>query len=142
MEIKKTIGRIETIDLPSLSIFNIQAKIDTGAKTSVLHCDDYQIIKQNDTEYIKCSFHFGDNTISEDKVFLLPVKSKKRIKSSFGQSERRYIFSTTIRMFGQEYPIDLSLRNRSRMAYPMLLGKSFIKNKFLVDVSELNLSSR
>lgn len=142
MKVKKTIGRIEMIDLPDLSIFKLQAKVDTGAKTSVLHCSDYQIVKQNDKEYIQCSFDFEDTIVGEREVFLLPVKSKKRIKSSFGHSERRYIFSTIIRMFDQEYPIDLSLRDRSKMSYPMLLGKNFIKDKFLVDVSELNLSSK
>ena len=37
---KLIIGRRELIDFPELSLFGIEAKIDTGAYTSVLHCHD------------------------------------------------------------------------------------------------------
>ncbi|HZH54440.1 MAG TPA: RimK/LysX family protein, partial [Sphingobacteriaceae bacterium] len=65
---------------------------------------------------------------------------ERTIKNSFGQEENRYVVKTVVRMFGQEYPIELSLRDRSDMEFPMLLGRSFIREKFLVDVSRSNLN--
>ena len=52
MKGKKIIGRIENIDLPELGLYNIQAKTDTGAETSVLHCEDMEVVKQNGHLYI------------------------------------------------------------------------------------------
>lgn len=141
MQPKKTIGRIETIDLPELELQQIKAKIDTGAKTSVLHCEDYTLISNNGKEFIKCTFNTKNKTgetISIDRI--LPVISRKTIKSSFGQSEIRHIFITKICMFDEVYDIELSLRDRKEMTYPMLLGRNFIKGKFLVDVSQTNLA--
>ena len=37
---KQTIGRREVIDFPSLGLYGIVAKVDTGAYTTALHCHD------------------------------------------------------------------------------------------------------
>ena len=52
MKGKKTIGRTEIIDLPELGLYNIHAKIDTGAETSVLHCEDMEVVKKAGHLYI------------------------------------------------------------------------------------------
>lgn len=132
---KKTIGRIETVDLPELGLFNVPVKIDTGAKTSVLHCTDYEVFEKDNHRYIKCRFHIDEDTEPTEE-FIFPVHRERRIKSSFGHSEIRFIFTTKIRMFDRIYEIKLSLRDRSAMTFPMLLGRNFINGKFLVDVSQ------
>lgn len=130
----KIIGSTETVDLPELGLSKVPAKIDTGAKTSVLHCKDFRVEKEGAKRYIY--FKLQD----DDKEHRFIVHREKKVKSSFGESEIRYIFITKILMFGREYAIKLSLRDRSSMKYPMLLGYNFLKGKFLVDVSKDNLS--
>ena len=132
MKGKKTIGRTEVIDLPELGLYNIHAKIDTGAETSVLHCEEMEVV----TAYIR-----PDEDSEKTLKLTFPVHRERTVKSSFGQSEIRYIFLTKIRMFNQLYDIKLSFRNRSAMSYPMLLGRNFITGKFLVDVSKKNLAT-
>lgn len=132
------IGRNEIIDLPELGMYNIEAKTDTGAETSVLHCEDFEVIEKDGHRYITC--HIKPH-LDEDEILTLtfPIHRERVVKSSFGQTETRHIFLTKIRMFDQLFDIKLSLRDRSSMSYPMLLGRNFISSKFLVDVSKKNL---
>ena len=140
MKEKLIIGHVEIVDLPELGMYNIYAKIDTGAETSVLHCEDFKITENNGKRFITC--HIRPH-LEEEEIFTItfPIHRERVVKSSFGQTETRHIFLTKIRMFDQLYDIKLSLRDRSSMSYPMLLGRNFIKGKFLVDVSKKKLSS-
>ena len=134
-----TIGHIELVDLPELGLFNIKAKTDTGAATSVLHCEDFQIIEKKGHKFINCHIRV-DFEKDEVLTFTFPVYNERIVKSSFGQTETRQIFITKIKMFDRLFDIKLSLRDRSCMTYPMLLGRNFIHGKFLVDVSKRNLA--
>ncbi|TDQ81767.1 ATP-dependent zinc protease family protein [Sphingobacterium yanglingense] len=139
MKEKLTIGRYEIVDLPELGMYNIESKIDTGAETSVLHCEDFEIIEKEGHRFINC--HIKPH-LEEEEILTLtfPVHRERVVKSSFGQTETRHIFLTKIRMFDQLFDIKLSLRDRSSMSYPMLLGRNFISGKFLVDVSKKGLA--
>ena len=66
--------------------------------------------------------------------------TEKRIKNSFGEAENRFQVKLKIRVFDKVYNSSFTLTNRKQMAYPVLLGKKFLKGKFLVDVSQFNLS--
>ncbi|MFC3196923.1 ATP-dependent zinc protease [Parapedobacter deserti] len=137
----KTIGWKETVALPDLALQRIPAKVDTGAKTSVLHCSHIKLVKKGRKQYVE--FRPLDERYGQgDKIFVLPFHRERKIKNSFGQEENRYVINTTITMFNETYSIELSLRDRSGMEFPMLLGRTFIRKKFLVDVSRANLSRR
>lgn len=133
MQKKSIIGRIEMVDLPELGLYHICAKVDTGAETSVLHCDQFEIFEKDGHRYIRC-------IIQEHPDFTFPIHRERVVKSSFGQSETRYIFLTKIKLFNKLFDIKLSVRDRSTMSYPMLLGRNFISGKFLVDVSQDHLA--
>jgi len=133
MQEMRIIGRIETVDLPELGLYNIYAKVDTGAETSVLHCNEYKIFEKDGHRYIRC-------TIQGHPDFTFLIHRERVVKSSFGQSETRHIFITKIKLFNKLFDIKLSVRDRSAMSYPMLLGRNFISGKFLVDVSHDHLA--
>lgn len=133
MQEKRVIGRIETVDLPELGLYNICAKIDTGAETSVLHCNQFEIFEKDGHRYIRC-------IINDHPAFTFLIHRERVVKSSFGQAEIRHIFITKIKLFNRLYDIKLSVRDRSTMSYPMLLGRNFISGKFLVDVSQDHLA--
>lgn len=136
----KIIGWKEIIDFVDFEIYNIPAKIDTGAKTSVIHCEHIELIKKGRKQFVRFT-PFNDN-YTERKTFELPFHKERRIKNSFGFEENRYIVHTQVRMFDEIYGIEISLRDRSNMEFPMLLGRSFIRKKFLVDVNRANLSHK
>lgn len=134
----RTIGWKENIDFVDFEILGVPAKTDTGAKTSVLHCSDIELIKINRKQFVK--FTPFSNDPSNEKSFTLPLHKERKIKSSFGIEENRYIVQTRVRLFNEVYDIEISLRDRSNMEYPMLLGRSFIRKKFLVDVNRAYLA--
>lgn len=138
MKEKKTIGSTEIVDLPELGLYNVPAKIDTGAETSVVHCEDMEVLEEHGHLYILA--HIATSEDSDETVEVrFPVHRERTVKSSFGQSETRHIFRTKVKLYNTLYDIKLSFRDRSAMTYPMLLGRNFIAGKFLVDVSKRNL---
>ncbi len=131
---KLTIGRRELIDFPELGLFGIAAKIDTGAYTTALHCHD--IREENGVLYFKLlDPSHPDYTEKEQKFTLY---SQKEIKNSAGESEKRYIIKTIVRIGKKRIKSVISLTDRGTMRYPVLIGRKLLRNKFVVDVSLLN----
>ncbi|HET8837809.1 MAG TPA: RimK/LysX family protein, partial [Flavobacteriaceae bacterium] len=55
------------------------------------------------------------------------------VKSSNGITQKRYEIRSTIQIFGKIYKISLTLSDRKEMRYPVLIGRKFLSNKFIVD---------
>jgi hypothetical protein len=129
----KLIGRREFVDFPLLSIFGIEAKVDTGAYTSSLHCEN--ITLNNDTA--KPTLYF---TIKQDVVrtFMFEEFTQKKIKNSFGEMEERFVIKTIVRIGKKKIWSAISLSKRDNMRYPVLLGRKLLKGKFLVDVNQIH----
>lgn len=137
---KKTIGRREKVSFPELGIKYIDAKIDTGAYSSVLHCHYIKVYEFEGEWYVKFSPLDPDHPEYAENEFNFPVHSKKIIKNSFGESETRYFIKTKISMFKTRYPIELSLTDRSNMDFPVLIGRKLLHGRFIVNVSRTNQS--
>lgn len=136
----KTIGRNDKVDFPALKLFNIKVKVDTGAYTSTIHSHDIKEVEVEGEKYLEFKLLDPEHKKFKDLIFRVKDYSIKKIKSSFGDMEERFIISTTIRIFAEELPIELSLSKRSDMKYPILLGRKFINKRFVVDTSQRNLS--
>lgn len=139
---KKIIGRKDKVDFPKMRLYDVDAKIDTGAYTSAIHCHNIKIKEKDGTNYVTFNLLDPSHPNYNDKRFTVPLYAKKRIKNSFGESEERCIIKTVISLFGEKFDIELSLTDRSRMDYPVLLGRKLLKKGFVVDVSRGNLSYR
>jgi len=130
------LGRVDQFDLPELSLYDIKAKIDTGAKTSSVDCFEIIPLKNN---YVK--FRVIDSNESKSyKYITKPVSRVSNVKSSNGKSQRRYFIYTTIVIYDMTYKLELSLSSRKNMKYPLLIGRELLKQGFIVDVSKENLS--
>jgi hypothetical protein len=136
----KTIGRKDKIDLPELGIFDIEAKIDTGAYGCALHCHHIKIIKEEGEDVL--SFQVLDPSHPEyrDKVFHFKQFNTKKVKSSSGVLEERYTIKTDIIIFNKKYRVIFSLTNRKKMKNPILLGRQFLSKRYVVDVVKKDLS--
>lgn len=133
---KKIIGRFDRVDLPDIGLFNIQAKIDTGAYTSSLHCQyvresdgqlEFVVLDEEHPEFTGMKFVFQDFT-------------QKNIRNSFGIMERRYVIESTVTIFGEEIQTKFSLSDRDNLRFPILLGRKILRKRFVVDVMKKNLS--
>ncbi|PIZ61985.1 ATP-dependent zinc protease [Candidatus Saccharibacteria bacterium CG_4_10_14_0_2_um_filter_52_9] len=133
--VPRTIGPLLELDLPLLSIESLTAKVDTGAFSGALHAT--RIREVVDTEGKK---HLRFSPLGS-KEHTLEVDSyhKRRVKSSNGVVVARYAVDTDVRIFGQTFPITITLTNRAAMKRPMLIGRNFLRlHGFLVDVNQNN----
>ncbi len=137
-----TIGRVELVELPEWQIDAIEAKIDTGAYSSSLHCHHIEEFENSGKSFVRFNLLDPEHPAYNEQLLELPIFDKRDVKSSNGVSETRFFVQTDISFFGDVYKIEFSLTDRSEMKYPLLIGRKFLKNKFLVDVSKKNLSQK
>ena len=137
----KVIGRTDVIDMPELGLHEVDAKIDTGAYTSSIHCSRIRLKKDTDgTEMI--TFTIPGSKLHEKGVHHFKVRQfeERNIRSSNGQIQKRYVIKTQIILFGRKIRAEFSLADRSSMKYPILLGRKLLQGRFIVDVSKKDLS--
>lgn len=135
MKGKKIIGRIEYASFPALKLNRILAKIDTGAYHSSIHCT--QIEEKKGKLY--CSFDPVSKKGNAPEWIVFDTYTIAVVKSSNGATERRYKIMTQMRFGDKLHRIALTLTNRQKMRYSVLIGRKFLKKKYLVDVSCTNL---
>lgn len=139
---KLIIGRKEKVDFPKLKLYGIDAKVDTGAYTSAIHCNSVKAVRRGGERYVRFRLMDPSHPAYDGKEIRKPLEGRKKIKSSFGHTEYRYIIKTKIKLFGEEHEIELSLSDRTKMEHPILLGRKFLQKKYVVDVSKFNLSNK
>lgn len=134
---KIRIGRIERVDFPEWGLEGVRGKIDTGAFTSSLHCQVSGIDESEGSVTFLVPASSGDEGV--DVTICTDIVALRKIKSSNGVVELRVVVRGKVRIGGELYPIELSLTDRSDMRFPLLLGRRFIRNRFIVDVSQTYL---
>ncbi|MTI32426.1 ATP-dependent zinc protease family protein [Xanthovirga aplysinae] len=140
--VKKIIGRQEHIDLPELHLFQVAAKIDTGAFSSSLHCHQIELTHKNGKKTLHFRVLDPKHEDYNNRDFYFEDYTTKIIKSSTGEEENRFIIQTTVQIFNKKILTDFSLTNRQQMKFPILLGRKFLKHRFVVDVDKKNLSHK
>mgnify|MGYP002633772604 CR=1 FL=1 len=135
---KITLGRTEIVTFPDLGIENITAKIDTGAYSTAIHAHKFWTETKEDVEELY--FQLLDPSKEEfvNRIYKTANFYKKKVRSSNGRMEERFILKTTIRLGGKLTTTHLSLTNRERMRYPVLVGRKVLAKGYLVDVSKKN----
>ncbi len=135
---KRTIGRYDKADFPALHLEDISVKIDSGAYTSSIHCDN--IVEEK--EVLKCTFLDEEHPLYNGREYEFSDFDVVFVKSSNGMVQKRYQIQTSITLFEKTYKISLSLSARQEMRFPVLLGRKFLTKKFIVDTEQFNLSSK
>ena len=139
---KQTIGRRELVDFPDLDLIDIEAKVDTGAYTSALHCSNIHETESNGESIICVEFLDPSHPAYNHRKLKFKNFELRDIRSSFGDVQERYVIKTRIRLFNEDIEAEFSLSDRSDMRYPVLIGRSLLRKNFIVDVSKKNISKR
>ncbi len=132
------LGRSDRVDLPQLGVFDIHAKVDTGAYTSSLHCQSAEVV-DGILEFVLLDEEHPEFTGFR---FRFPEFELRDIRNSFGEVERRFVIVTTLRIFNEDITTEFSLCNRGSLKFPVLVGRKILRNRFLIDVDQKNLSFR
>ena len=130
------VGWREWVLLPELGLPVVKAKIDTGARTSCLHAFSVEPFNKDGKEWVRFGIHpYQDDT--ETEVYSeAEVIDKRVVTDSGGHKEERYVISTDIMLVNQRWPIEITLTNRDNMLFRMLLGRTAMKQKIIVNPSE------
>ncbi len=128
------VGWNEWIGLPDLGLSAVHAKIDTGARTSALHA--YDIAAEEDASgrlMVRFSTHPDGDENAEPVQCVQPVKDRREVKNSGGLVQMRYVIETRMHIGAREWRVQLTLTNRKRMKFPMLIGRQALNNRALVN---------
>jgi hypothetical protein len=129
----KIIGWREWVALPELGIQAIKAKIDTGARTSALHAFALRPFKENGKERITFDIHPIQHDAETVISCTADIIDKRWVTDSGGHSEERFVISTPVILGEKTWPIEITLTERDTMLFRMLLGRSAIRKRFVVN---------
>jgi len=127
---KLIVGNKEKVSFPDQKRFHIVARIDSGARSSSVHCDEIWEEEMNGKKVLCCHFLKRSKKVVRFKQF-----KRRKVKSSNGQVESRYVVNLKIKLGDCEKTSLVSLTDRSTMNYSVLLGRRFLSDDFLIDVS-------
>lgn len=125
------IGFVEYVDLPEWRIARMRAKVDTGARSSALHVEN---IREVGHHRVRFDVRLHRRKIDRRVTVEAEISRRGRVRSSSGLSEWRIFVVTIVRIGSVEQRIELSLVDREKMIFRMLLGRSALAHQFLVDV--------
>jgi hypothetical protein len=133
------IGATDIVDLPELGWFDIPVRVDSGAATSSIHCSRVRLIKSGETKQLQ--FYLDTRKGAPQQSFVVTDFKETLVRNSSGKEEKRYVIKTRITIFGRKIRTEFSLADRRKMRYPILLGRKLLKGRFIIDVSQKDLSA-
>ena len=127
------VGSEEWCALPQLNIPAIKVRVDSGAKTSALHAVGITPFTKDNEAWVRFEVHPLQNDGKTTIYCEAPIVDRRKVKSSSGLSETRYVIRSVISMAETTWEVELTLTNRDSMGYRMLLGRQAMAGKILVD---------
>jgi hypothetical protein len=130
------VGWREWVGLPELGDARIKAKIDTGARTSAIHAWEIQPFEREGEDWVRFELHPNQGDNKTRIACEARVIDSRTIKSSNGQQQKRYVIRTPLRVGDHVWPIELTLTRRDEMGFRMLVGRTALKPRALVNPSK------
>lgn len=136
------IGWREWVGLPDLGVAKIKAKVDTGARTSALHAFSIRPFMENGKQRISFDLHPVQHDSTSVITCVADVVDKRLVTDSGGHEEERYVIETTMTIAGQNWPIEITLTERENMLFRMLLGRSALRKRFIINPSRSFITTK
>jgi hypothetical protein len=126
------IGRHVRVSFPDLGFTQVDAKVDTGAFRTVLHCERCEEVETPEGKQLVADFKLEGDKVNR---FYFTDYFSKDFKSSFGEKEKRFCIQTTLKIGRKKIKSSVSLTDRSDMKFQVLIGRKTLLRRFMVDVS-------
>jgi hypothetical protein len=128
-----TIGWREWVALPDLDVRAIKAKIDTGARTSALHAYRIEPFRRAGALWLRFELQPMQRSEAMKVVCEARAVDQRVVRNSGGGIERRYVIRTSLKLGEEVWPIELALTNRDQMGFRMLLGRTALQGRALIE---------
>ena len=139
---KSIIGRFEPTTFPQHLLSDVPAKIDTGASISSIHAVDVREEKRNNKTVLRFTLLGSHASYDYCRDIEIEKYSKKTIENSFGHSEKRYMVTLKVKVANKVFNAKFTLADRSKKAFPILLGREMLSRRFIVDTSINNVNRK
>jgi hypothetical protein len=123
------VGWREVVSLPKLGLFGIPAKIDTGARTSSLHAHVLEEFWRDGERFVRFAVDWGGERHHCEAVHV----DLRGITSSNGDQQTRFVIKTPLVIGNLRFRAEISLADRSQMQFPMLIGRTALRRRMVVD---------
>jgi hypothetical protein len=126
------IGWAELVDIPQWNIRRLRAKMDTGARTSALHVENIVEVGEDRVRFdVRLHRKKPDRRVTVEA----PIVRRAQVRSSSGVSDDRIFVVARVLIGPKAQEIELSLVSRERMVFRMLIGRSALRQRFVIDPS-------
>lgn len=123
----------------------IKAKLDTGAKTSSIHADDIERFERDGETWVRFRVPLGTRRFAVQgarDVFLeRPLLRRVQIKEHDRPAAKRYVVEVELCLGGKRFATPVTLADRSRFNYPLLLGRVALEGRAVIDPAQKYLAS-
>lgn len=126
------IGAVEWARIEPADLW-VESRIDTGADTTSIHAEEIQLIEKDGKRYV--SFVLTDALTGSRYSQELRLRRRVLIKQSDGPDQRRYVVRMWVTVGETRSRIDVNLTDRANFEYPLLIGRNFLTDTMIVDVS-------
>lgn len=136
------VGWREWIALPAFGVDRLHAKFDSGATMSSLHAERIEEFKRGQNVWVRF-FIIADHDRKETPYHCnARLIEYRNIRSSNGHVESRPVIETTLYIAGFQWPIEVTLSNRESLECRMLIGRSALAGRCLVDCGRSDVLSK
>jgi len=129
------LGWREWVALPELGLAAVRAKVDSGARSSALHVDWQERYTRDGAPWVRFGLHPVDANLPGQSI-QAPVIDQRPVTDSGGHVSERVFIATRIALAGQSFLAEINLTSRRDMLFPMLLGRTALAGRFVVDPAQ------
>jgi hypothetical protein len=139
---KLMLGWREWVGLPEFNITQIKSKVDTGARSSALHAFIIDPYRKGGQRWIMFAIHPLQRRTDVSIECHAPIKDRRLISDSGGHKQRRYVIETRLILGQSLITAEMTLTNRDTMLFRMLIGRTTMNNRFIIDPSASYLQGK
>lgn len=137
---RPVIGWREWLALPELGVDVIKVKVDTGARSSAIHAHNVTCYERDGQQRVRFTIRPRQRDASVQIKADCELHDMRHVRSSTGHEQLRPVIITPVTLKGVTFDIELTLTNRDAMGFRMLLGRSAVRKRFLINAGRSFIS--